>query len=1195
MAPRRTFQRDAGAVHRPSSNYHRVIGIDLGTTYCAVAAYNIYALQTEPLPGRIDGVEVTTPSVISHDPVSRKVIVGWAAKNNLPYAPQNTIVEIKREMGEEFRSETLTKYKASGVFSVGNPVRVCFDGRWLTPQEISAFILMRIKQVAEEAIGEEIRDAVLTVPAYFGHKQKRAILEAALLAGLYPRQLIPEPIAAAICYGVDRGEPERRRYLVYDLGGGTFDVSVIQVEGAQIEFIATSGDPRLGGSDFDDAITTWAVDQLRRPPYGLDLRDDARAHAIIKLKAERAKTVLSFHQETLLELPELKLRDLPSLVLTRATMLELIEPRLTRSLARVDEALDKAALMGVMRDDLDAVLLVGGSSRIPRVRTLLVDHFGRGDSFVPVDADPAAVVARGAALLAHRFVPSPPPFDIKRPVDSTLVDVVAHHSNTGGKYSAGSEHETGVEGIDALAMTRDKVLKLYEGTPFEEPAAVAPLPHVVVAPSIHPEENVQFTVYRPRAIVPEEWYPLLAFAHLSERRPEEKSAPDPVEEVKRQAEAILVEDRGEFLPLTLDSRKGVPRRGEITFVPVVEGLEFNPPHRTFQWVEPVHREEFRLRAAAAMNGQTARGQLSVFLGAILLADVSIAIKVDVALRVSHERPETEATQVRPYRKIFASYSHKDVAVVEQFERYVHSLGDEYVRDSRVLRAGEEWNEQLADLITQADIFQLFWSWNSMESRFVRQEWEHALSLHRKNFVRPTYWEEPLPETAGMPPPALRRLHFQKLPIERSSAGGITPTGGGLSGYWAFISCSNKDISWARWLHEAIETYDIPAGLAAHSTPAGERAPKHLRPIFCAGVDLPTSSDLGAKIKEALRASRYLIVICSPNAARSEWVNDEVEAFLRMGRSDRVLAVIVDGEPNAGDERECFPAALRRAEPIVVDARRKGDGKDNAKLKLLASMLGVGLDRLKERETHRRIRRLQLAIAPALILIVGLAGLYLQAERGREKAVKARQQAESILQYSLLDMRDKLEPVGRLDIVQDVQNRVDAYYRELGIETGDPNADRNRAVGFANKGDRLLAQGDLASALREYRAGLQVSERLASSDPSNAVWQREVSLGHEKMGDVLQAQGDLAGAQREYQASLQIRERLASLDPSKVDWQRDVFVGSVKMAVNSEMMRQGDAMVWWRKAYEQLSSMKQRGIILPSDEEDLERLKQKVGG
>ena len=374
-------------------------------------------------------------------------------------------------------------------------------------------------------------------------------------------------------------------------------------------------------------------------------------------------------------------------------------------------------------------------------------------------------------------------------------------------------------------------------------------------------------------------------------------------------------------------------------------------------------------------------------------------------------------------------------------------------------------------------------------------------------------------------------------------------------YWAFISYCRGDKRWARWLHQALETYAIPGRLVGQRTPAGESAPGHFRPLFRDRSELPAAADLDAQIEDALRASRYLIVICSPGAAKSVWVNKEIEAFVGLGRADRVLAIIVDGQPNTGDEQECFPAALRVAEPIAADARRDGDGKDNAKLKLVAGMLGVGFDVLKQRDSHRRIRQFQLAAGFSLILAAGFAGLAFYAERQRAKAVAARQQAEGILEYLLFDLRDKLEPVGRLDIVRDAQVRVDAFYAALGSEKGDPRTQRNEAVAQGNKGDRLLAQGDLVGGLREYRASLAISERLALTDPGNVVWQRDVFVSHNEVGDVLLAQGDMAGALREYRESLAISERLASSDLGNATWQRDMSVSHGNLG--NVMQLQGD--------------------------------------
>ena len=287
----------------------------------------------------------------------------------------------------------------------------------------------------------------------------------------------------------------------------------------------------------------------------------------------------------------------------------------------------------------------------------------------------------------------------------------------------------------------------------------------------HPlDENVQFSVYRPGTVQPERWYLLLAFAHLSERRPDApEDEPDPVEEVQRQARLVLEKKFDEYVDLRADAEQAVPREGELTFVPQIPGVQFNPPSRSFFWTEPVHREEFRLRASAGLDGQTARGRLTVFLGSVIVAEVSLAIRVDGGHRAEPSASPTDVAFGRPYRKIFASYSHQDVAIVEEFEQYFKTVGDRYLRDWIDLRAGEAWCERLEELIREADVFQLFWSTNAMRSRFVRQEWEYALALGRPYFVRPVYWEEPMPSDPAekLPPEALLRLHFQRLP----SAGG----------------------------------------------------------------------------------------------------------------------------------------------------------------------------------------------------------------------------------------------------------------------------------------------------------------------------------------------------------------------------------------------------------------------------------------
>ncbi len=304
---------------------------------------------------------------------------------------------------------------------------------------------------------------------------------------------------------------------------------------------------------------------------------------------------------------------------------------------------------------------------------------------------------------------------------------------------------------------RDRALAAFAEL-IASPASVDEL-EVLISMPFALDDNVQFTVYRPRSIDPGKWHPMLAFAHLAERRVGEDDLSDPVEEVQRQARQVLGDRANNYQSLTQDASAPVPLEGELTFVPEFPGLFVNPPRRSFAWLEPVHREEFRIRAPYALDGKTVRGRVTVFLGAIAIAEVAVSVRVDASRA---EPARREPAVARTYRRIFASYSHRDIAIVNQFEGYARALGDEYLRDWVHLRTGEVWDDRLRQLIDQADAFQLFWSWNSMKSPFVRQEYEHALSLERPSFVRPTYWEEPMPTAPGLPPEALLRLHFQKL-------------------------------------------------------------------------------------------------------------------------------------------------------------------------------------------------------------------------------------------------------------------------------------------------------------------------------------------------------------------------------------------------------------------------------------------------
>jgi serine/threonine protein kinase len=277
------------------------------------------------------------------------------------------------------------------------------------------------------------------------------------------------------------------------------------------------------------------------------------------------------------------------------------------------------------------------------------------------------------------------------------------------------------------------------------------------------DENVQFSVYRPKVIPPETWQPLLAFAHLSELPADAPpSLIDPIAEVQRQAEQVLGAKLPGFQSLTSDSSQSVPHSGELTFVPTGDGLEFNPARRSFLWQEPVHREEFRFQAAAHLDGQQARGRLSVYLGRLLIAEVGIVVRVD---RKAAEAPLPELTpetRARRFRRIYACVARVDRAIVAEFRRYAELMRDRFMMSHLDRQAAPA---EFEGLIRSADVFQLYWSTAALRSSEMEREWQYALSLNRRDFIRSFYWEEPFPTdpARSLPPPSLLALGFQKIP------------------------------------------------------------------------------------------------------------------------------------------------------------------------------------------------------------------------------------------------------------------------------------------------------------------------------------------------------------------------------------------------------------------------------------------------
>jgi hypothetical protein len=278
------------------------------------------------------------------------------------------------------------------------------------------------------------------------------------------------------------------------------------------------------------------------------------------------------------------------------------------------------------------------------------------------------------------------------------------------------------------------------------------------------DEDVQFTVYKPRALAPLEWTPFLAFAHLGNNPPDAPpGAAPPQQRVQEQAEALLGARARQFEPRVEDAASSIPREGQLTFVPHFDGLDFSPPYITFVWLGEIQRAEFRMRAPSELAGKIVKGQLRVFCGGLILAELNLSIRISWAKTDAADQSVELSGTARPYRKIFASYSHDDSDIVEHVRGYAQAIGDRYLIDYISLRSGETWSPGLERLIREADVFQLFWSQRSMASTQVRREWEYALSLARPSFVRPTYWESPMPAA----PEQLRALHFSCITLPPS--------------------------------------------------------------------------------------------------------------------------------------------------------------------------------------------------------------------------------------------------------------------------------------------------------------------------------------------------------------------------------------------------------------------------------------------
>jgi tetratricopeptide (TPR) repeat protein len=371
-------------------------------------------------------------------------------------------------------------------------------------------------------------------------------------------------------------------------------------------------------------------------------------------------------------------------------------------------------------------------------------------------------------------------------------------------------------------------------------------------------------------------------------------------------------------------------------------------------------------------------------------------------------------------------------------------------------------------------------------------------------------------------------------------------------YMAFLSYSHQDGAMADWLHEELEEFHVPPRLIGKLTEHGP-VPKRLAPIFRDRQELAAASDLSEEIEEAIAGSRFMVVLCSPAAARSRWIDKEIACFKRLHREDRILAVIIDGCPFASDDpdraaEECFPPALRvhfdrrgrptaqRAEPIAADLREQGDGRKMGLLKVVAGMIGVGLDDLAQREAQRRHRRLYAITAASVAGMLFTSVLAYTAVYSRDEARDQRREAEGLIGFMLGDLRDKLEPVGRLDVLDAVGSRALAYFEKQDKSQLSDEALAQQWKALRLMGEVATQRGDLDGALRRYRqayAGTAEALRRNSDDPQR-MFDHAQSVFY--VGTIAMNRGQIDDAARHFADYRRLAKRMIESDPENPTWQ-----------------------------------------------------------
>ncbi len=360
-------------------------------------------------------------------------------------------------------------------------------------------------------------------------------------------------------------------------------------------------------------------------------------------------------------------------------------------------------------------------------------------------------------------------------------------------------------------------------------------------------------------------------------------------------------------------------------------------------------------------------------------------------------------------------------------------------------------------------------------------------------------------------------------------------------YKAFISYSHADEAWGRWLHKALESYRVPRRLVGKNGLYGA-IPARVAPVFRDREDLSSSADLGATVTRELEASETLVVICSPAAAASEWVNREVEYFRKLGREDRILGLIVDGEPGASDPSlQCFPPAMVQEvdglaqEPLAADARKDADGKVLARLKLVAGILGIRLDDLRQRDMQRKHRQWMISSAAAMTVAIVTTILAVVAITARDQAENRRQHAENLVDYMVDDLKDKLDEVGRLDILEGMGDEVSRYLGTLNPREETAESLLQKAKVLRQLGEVAMSQDKLDDAMTAFAASREVTRELLRRQPDNLERIFEMSQAEFWVGYVYTETGEFDEAEVSMQNYLEYSNRLAELDPRNPEW------------------------------------------------------------